>query len=131
VAIAYTLRRRDGQPLGTFEQVRATVSRLFPGVEFFWTTSGVEKVRLATERGVELPEHIRQWMETIPSLLEGACEGDDYYVEFGLGHEEPVAALYVEPRGESEELQRRLAALGQEYGGELVFAGSEPGAASA
>jgi hypothetical protein len=126
LATEYTLRRADGQPLGTFAQVQAVLCRLFPGIDFGWTTSGPEKVRLAAERGVELPEAIRRWMETLPSLLEGVVEGDDFRVEFGLGDREPVPCLFVEPRGLSPELDRLLTALEAEYGGELVVSGSDP-----
>jgi hypothetical protein len=126
LAISYTLRRADRQPLGSFAAVQDRIRRLCPGVEFGWTTSGPEKVRLAAENGVILPDAIRLWMETLPALLEGAVEGDDYLIEFGLGHEEPVASLYVEPHGDGPELDRLLAALEDEFGGELVFAGSDP-----
>jgi len=127
MATEFSLRRGDGAPLGTFEQVQALLRRLFPGVEFFWTTSGPEKLRLAAERGVELPEHIRRWIETLPSLLEGFVEGDDFSVAFGLGHEEPVRFLCVEPHGVSPELDRLLSALESEVGGELMVWGSDPG----
>jgi hypothetical protein len=123
------LRRADGRPLGTFEQVQATLSRLCPGVDFGWTTSGPEKVRLADERGVQLPEAIRQWMETLPALLEGIYEGDGFLVEFGLGCQEPVESLHVAPHGDVPELERLLAALESEFGAELVLPGLEPGPA--
>src|SRR5438270_13811735 len=110
MATEFTLRRADGQPFGSFEQAQALIRRHFPAIEFFWTTSGPEKVRQAEANGVELPPHIRQWMETLPSLLEGVAEGDGYLVSFGLGNEEAVPCLYVEPHGEAPELERGLAA---------------------
>jgi len=126
VATEYSLRRSDRQPLGTFTEVEARLSRLFPGVEFFWTTSGVEKLRHADENGVELPDPIRAWMATLPSLREGIYEGDEFLVEFGLGFEEPVACLSVVPRGVSPQLFRLLDALEVEFGGLMVVSGSEP-----
>jgi hypothetical protein len=125
MATEYTLRRADGQPFGSFEQVQALIRRLFPSVEFFWTSSGPEKVHQAEERGVELPPHIRQWMETLPSLLEGVAEGDGFHVSFGLGTEEPVSCLYVEPRGLAPELEHGLAALEAEAGAEFKVSGEE------
>jgi hypothetical protein len=126
LATEYTLRRGDGKPLGTFEDVQAALRRLFPGVRFWWTTSGPEKIRQAEERGVELPPMIRQTIEKLPSMLDGICEGDGFTVEFGLGPSEPVSCLCVQPRGASPELLQRLGALEAEFGGTLVVAGSEP-----
>jgi hypothetical protein len=125
MATEYTLRRADGQSFGSFEQVQALIRRLFPSVEFFWTTSGVEKIRQAEQRGIELPLHIRQWMETLPSLLEGVAEGEEFHVTFGLGYEEPVSCLYVTPRGLAPELDRGLAALEAEAGAEFKVSGTE------
>jgi hypothetical protein len=129
MATEYMLRRADGQPFGSFEQVQALIRRLFPTVEFFWTTSGPEKIRQAEERGIKLPPHIRQWMETLPSLLEGIVEGDEFQVTFGLGYEEPVSCLYVTPRGLAPELDRGLAALEAEAGAEFEVSGTEFGEA--
>jgi hypothetical protein len=125
MATEYTLRRADGRPFGSFEEVKSLISRLFPAVEFFWTTSGPEKIRLAEERGVKLPSHIRQWMETLPSLLEGVAEGDGFHVTFGLGYEEPVRCLYCTPRGDAPELECGLAALVAEAGAEFKVSGEE------
>ena len=125
MATEYTLQRADGRPFGSFEQVQTLIRRLFPSVEFFRTTSGPEKVRQAEERGVVLPPHIRQWMEALPSLLEGVAEGDGFHVRFGLGTEEPVSCLYVEPRGLAPELERGLAALEAEAGAEFKVSGTE------
>jgi hypothetical protein len=125
MATEYTLRRKDGRPFGSFEQVQALIRRLFPSVEFFWTTSGLEKIRQAEERGVELPPHIRRWMETLPSLLEGIAEGVEFHVTFGLGQEEPVSCLYVTPCGLAPELERGLAALEAESGAEFKVSGAE------
>jgi hypothetical protein len=125
MATEYTLRRADGRPFGSFEQVQALIRRQFPSVEFFWTASGPEKVRLAEERGVELPPHIRRWMETLPSLLEGVAEGDGFHVTFGLGAEEPVPCLYATPRGLAPELDRGLSALEAAAGAVFKVSGSE------
>jgi hypothetical protein len=126
LATEYTLRRPDGQPLGSFAEVQALLRRLAPGVEFGWTTGGTEKVRQAAENGVELPDDIRRWMESLPALLEGAVETEEYLVTIGLGHEEPVPFLVCEPHGEGAELERLLAALEAEVGGELMVFGTDP-----
>jgi hypothetical protein len=71
-------------------------------------------------------------MMTLPALLEGVAEGPEFHVTFGLGNEEPVACLYVTPRGLSPELERGLAALeaeaGPEFGVPVTGPGAEAGA---
>lgn len=128
MATEFTLRRKDRQPLGTFEEVQTTLRRIFPGVQFWWTTSGPEKVQQAEQNGGPLPPHIKEWMLTLPSMLDGVCEGDDWLVEFGLGPTEPVPELYVQPRGIAPEMNQRLDALEADYGNTLVVSGSEPDA---
>jgi hypothetical protein len=125
MATEYALRRGDGQPFGSFEQVQARIRGLFPTVEFFWTTSGPEKIVLAAERGITFPPEIMAYLPDLPSLLEGVAEGDGFHVTFGLGHQEPVPCLYVTPRGEAPELERGLAALEADAGAEFKVSGEE------
>ena len=93
MATEFTLRRSDGGDFGSFEQAKRLIQRHFPTAQFAWTTSGLEKIRLAEERGVTLPANIRQMMESLPSLLEGVAAGDEFHVWFGLGYQEPVECL--------------------------------------
>lgn len=125
MATEYTLKRADDGPLGSFTELQALIRDAFPMVQFAWTTGGQEKLRLAKERGIELPPFIRQSLETLPSLLEGVVYGKDFHVTFGLGHEEPVACLYVTPLGESAESERGLDALKAAVGAEFKVSGEE------
>lgn len=125
MATEYTLRRADGQPFGSFEQVQARIRRLFPSVEFAWTTSGPEKIALAAERGITFPPALLAVLPDLPSLLEGVAAGDGFHLTFGLGHQEPVPCLYVTPRGTSPELDRGLAALEADAGAEFKVSGEE------
>ena len=125
MAAEYTLRRADGLPFGSFEQVQSRIRYLFPTVEFFWTTSGPEKIALAAERGITFPPELMAVLPDLPSLLEGVAEGDGFHVTFGLGHQEPVPCLYVTPRGDSAELDRGLAALEADAGAEFKVSGEE------
>ena len=126
MATEFSLRPRDGRDLGSFANVQALLQRVFPRIDFGWTTSGPEKVRQAEANGVKLPEAIRRWMEALPAVLEGFVEGDDYLISFGLGYEEPVRFLTVEPRGVGDELQRNLEALEAAVGGALLVYGTDP-----
>jgi len=125
MATEYTLRRADGQPFGSLEQVQARIRQLFPSVEFRWTTSGPEKIALAAERGITFPPQIMAYLPGLPSLLEGVAEGDEYHVTFGLGHDEPVPCMYVTPRGDGPELERGLAALEADAGAPFKVSGEE------
>lgn len=125
MATEYTLRRADGQPFGSFEEVQALIRVHFPTVEFFATTSGPEMIRQAEANGVELPPHIRAWMATLPSLMEGVAEGPEFHVTFGLGQAEPVPCLYVTPRGVAPELERGLAALEAAAGAKFQVSGTD------
>ena len=123
MATEFTLRRGDGRPLGTFAEVQAVLGRLFPGVEFWWTTTGPEKIRQAAEHGGEMLPMIREAVENLPSMLDGICFGDGFIVESSLGPTEPVTELYVQPRGHAAELDHRPTALEAEYQGRLVVSG--------
>jgi len=125
MATEYTLRRADGKPFGTFKQVRALVRQLFPDVQFTWTTSGPEKLKLAKQRGIKFPPELKKVLKTLPSLLEGVVEGEGYHLTIGLGHQEPVPCLYVTPRGDSPELDSGLTALESKAGAEFKVAGDE------
>ena len=122
MATEYTLKRADGQPFGTFAEVEARIRKLFPAVEFWWTRSGAEKIRIARERGVEMPAELRALVEKLPPLREGVAESPDYHVTFGLGATEPVTCLCIVPRGMSEEMGQGLAALEADAGAELKVA---------
>ena len=123
MATEFTLRRADGQPFGSFEQVQARIRALFPSVEFFWRTSGQEKIALAAERGIVFPAALMAVLPDLPSLLEGVAEGDGFRVDFGLGHQEPVDCLYITPRGAAAELDRGLSALEADAGAEVKVSG--------
>ncbi len=125
MATEYTLRRADGQPFGSFEQVQSRIRELFPTVQFYWTTSGPETIALAAERGITFPPEILAYLPDLPSLLEGVAEGDEYHVTFGLGHQEPVSCLYVTPLGDAPELERGLAALEADAGAAFKVSGEE------
>lgn len=125
MATEFTLRREDGQPFGSFEQVQTRIRQLFPSVAFHWTTSGPEKIALAAERGITFPPALMAVLPDLPSLLEGVAEGDGFHVTFGLGHQEPVMCLYVTPLGTAPELERGLAALEADAGAEFKVSGDE------
>ena len=123
MATELALECHDKTPLGSLADVQDIIRDIFPEVKFGWTTSGPEKLRIAAERGITLPPQLAKILETLPSLLEGRHEAEEYFVEFGLGHEDPVLCLYVTPRGDGAELTNRLSALEERFQGTLVVSG--------
>jgi hypothetical protein len=111
-----SLCRADGQPLGSFDQVQATISFVFPGSSFAWTPDGPTRLRRCEESGHPLTADLRERLASMTSELEGVAEGRGYRVTFGLGSQEPVQSLRVTPLGNIAELQSGLAALQSEVG---------------
>ena len=58
------LGRADKAPIGSFDEVQSMIRDVFPTVQFGWTQSGQDKLRLAAEHGIELPQSIRESLET-------------------------------------------------------------------
>ena len=125
MATEFALERSDKGVIGSFAEVQAMIRKVFPEVVFAWTTSGIEKLRIAEERGIVLPEAIRRSCETLPSLLEGQADLSGASVRFGLGYEEPVRCIYVQPSGDSSGLDAKLVALETAVGGKYVLSGKE------
>ena len=127
MATEFALERSDCAAIGSFEEVKALLCEVVPTVKFGWALSGPEKLKIATERGIEFPDVLRKAMETFPSLLEGRAEQKDWMLELGLGHSEQVLCLYLTPRGADEkgELQQILTALEARIGGTIVVSGEE------
>jgi hypothetical protein len=119
------LQRADNKPIGPLEAVRSTIRELFPTVQFVWTPSGQELLRLVeAELGEELSGGLREFVETDPSRLEGRYKSSDFFVEFRLGHEDPVKYLGVTLRGECAQLDESLCALEARFGGRFVIWGT-------
>lgn len=55
MATEYVLSFRDLRPLGSAEQLQALIRRIFPNVRFGWTTSGLEKLQIATALSEKSP----------------------------------------------------------------------------
>jgi hypothetical protein len=111
LATEFVISFRDKRPLGSVETIQALIRAHFPTVRFHWTTSGLEKLRIAKERGIEFPPALREGLKSLPSLLEGIAEGPRWRVDFGLNHLDPVRELVIEPRGEGEAKDEGIRAI--------------------
>jgi hypothetical protein len=127
LATEYVISFRDNRPLGSVEVIQTLIRTHFPSVKFYWTTSGLEKLRIAKERGIEFPPVLRQGLETLPSLLEGVAEGSGWRIDFGLGHLDPVTELIIEPRGdEYETIEPRVREMEKVLGSKFRVHGERP-----
>lgn len=114
MATELVLGFRDNRPLGTVEEVQTLLRSHFPMIKFRQTKSGLEQLRIAQERGIELPEGLTQGLDLLPPLLEGAAQGSGWHIFFGLGHTDPVTELVIEPRllgGDAQEMERGVGAI--------------------
>ncbi|MEM6855015.1 MAG: hypothetical protein AAF593_11465 [Planctomycetota bacterium] len=125
MATEFALERTDNKEIGSIVDVQAIICSIFPDTKFAWTTSGSEKLRLAAERGVELPSAIRKSLEKLPALLEGQAKFGEAVVQFGLGHQEPIYCVYVSHRGDAPKIKEKLSALEHAVGGKFVISGEE------
>ena len=125
MATEYVISFRDNRVLGSLSEIQSLIREHFPSVQFHWTTSGAEKLRLAKERGVELPQEIRDVLNNLPSLLEGVAEGLGWDIMFGLQHMDPLRELIIEPRGDDAAMDAGIRAIEQVLGTSFRVYGEE------
>ncbi len=107
-----TIKRGDGLPLGTPQQVCDQIARAFPGVQFYREPSGSEKLA-SLPAGVELPDVIRKHWDESPAQLQGDFNGPKYSLRFYLGVEgaDMLPTVAIEARGGSRPAMPMMEAL--------------------
>jgi len=95
------IRSLDGSAsLGSVAQVQAKLRGVFPKIELFRDASGAEKLAAMEERGIKVPETIREHWLGLKGAFQGVINGEDFTIEFHLGQDETtVAAVGIEVRG--------------------------------
>ncbi len=111
MASEFVLNFLDGRSLGSVEQIQTMLQRFFPNIKFHRTTCGLEKLRIAKECGIVFPPAMQEILPSLPSLLEGVAEGEDWRVDFGLGSSDPVKELIMTPRGSHTDLDKSLSEI--------------------
>jgi hypothetical protein len=106
------IKRLDGLPLGTPQEVSDLIAEAFPGVEFYREPSGQEKLAVLP-LGLEVPEVIRTHFAEAPSSLQADFDAEDYSLRFYLGDEatHTLTTVDVEARGGSRSGMRMLETL--------------------
>jgi hypothetical protein len=106
-----TIRNTDGGVLGDTEEVRAALDRLFPGIAWEWSSSGVDRLAGADAAGLELPQAVRRVVESQPSVLCGEVETDGVIGTFNLGPGGPVPTVWATVAGDRPAVEGALARL--------------------
>jgi hypothetical protein len=108
-----TIRRGDGLPLGRLDQVMSGISKAFPKVQFYQEPSGMEKLAVLKEQGVEFPDVLRRHYEETPATHLGDYEGDGFSIRFFLGSGGEAATVDAEVRGDTERVYPLLCNLAE------------------
>jgi len=106
-----TIKRLDGKPLGTLQEVQRVMQQVFPQIELGTLPSGLEQLRVFEERKIELPEVLRKNFEKMPAIFAGDYQNEDFSAEFRFGSMEIVQHIDVVLRGTtvaSEEYLQKL-----------------------
>lgn len=111
-----TIKRPDGKPLGTVEDVQSALAAAFPGIVLGLLPSGAEMIQAAAERGVVFPDIIHQHFESLPAKHGGDYEGPSFSAEFVLGSSEVVQLVVVVLYGNTVASEPMFAMLEDLYG---------------
>jgi hypothetical protein len=111
-----TIKRLDGEPLGELVEVKDALAIAFPGIVFGLLPSGVDKIRLAAERGIAFPESLREQLERIPARNGGDYEGPDFSAQFSLGTSKIVQQIDVILYGNTVASGPMFAVLEERFG---------------
>lgn len=111
-----TIKRLDGKPLGTLEEVQRVLQHVFPQIELGTLPSGLDQLRVFEEKGIDLPDVLRKNFESMPAIFAGDYQNEDFSAEFRLGSTEIVQQIDVVLRGTTVASEKYLSKLESEYG---------------
>jgi hypothetical protein len=111
-----TIKRGDGSPLGPVAKIQQALAEVFPGIVLGRLPSGAEKIRIAAERGIVIPDIIRQSLESTPARYGGDYQGPDFSAQFNLGAAEIVQQIDVVLYGRTVASEPMFALLERRYG---------------
>ncbi len=90
-----TIKRPDGEPLGTVAAVRQALASAFPGIKFGRKPSGAEKLRIAATQGITFPDILREHFESSPAQEGAEYQGPEFSAQFHFGPDEVVQQVDV------------------------------------
>jgi hypothetical protein len=97
------IKRRDGRPIGTLDELREKMPRLLPGLALYRYPSGTERL---AQYQIDFPDVLRDALTQIPASIQSDYELDDLFLRFFLGPEasQTVDYITVEVRGDGNPL---------------------------
>jgi hypothetical protein len=111
-----TIKRTDGQTLGSVESVQHALTVAFPGIVLGRLPSGADKIRAAAEQGIEFPDILRRHLEASPARHGGDYEGPDFSAQFSLGSADVVKHVDVVLYGTTTASEPMFQLLEEQYG---------------
>jgi hypothetical protein len=111
-----TIKRPDGQSLGSFAEVQSVLADIFPGVDLQRSLSGLEKLHTAEAHGITFPPVVREHMASAPATYEGDYTGADFSIEFYADVADIIPELGVELRGTTTHSEPLFTLLKERYG---------------
>lgn len=95
-----TIRRSDGSALGTLESVQQAIVTAVPGMHFYREASGPEKIAIAREKGVTIPDVIVRHFENMPAKVGAVFQGEHFTVSLYGFDAQPLVAFHADVRGD-------------------------------
>lgn len=111
-----SLVREDGAPLGASDDVRAAITRAFPGTEWELTPGGEDLLREMLQFGGAVTDDMRAHILQTPPHWHGSFETSHLNVDFNLGPTTPTSWVNVTARGDQAAARQRLHALAAAQG---------------
>jgi hypothetical protein len=111
-----TIKRANGQPLGTFPEVKRALSSAFPGLVLERSLSGLEKVQLSEAQGINYPKFLRENMAASPAKYEGIYEAADFSIQLYASDAEIVHQISIVLHGTVTNAEPLFALLEKQTG---------------
>ena len=111
-----TIKRPDGQSIGTFAQVQGVLADIFSGVVLQRSLSGLEKLQTAEAQGITFPTILRKHMASTPAKYEGDYAGADFSIEFYADAADILPKLAVSLRGTTTHAEPLFTLLKERHG---------------
>jgi hypothetical protein len=110
-----TIKRADGQPLGSIGEVQQALADVFPGITFGMLPSGQQALEVLSKIGA-VPDVIARHAKSRPAKYGAGYEGQSFSAEFDLGPDGIVRSINLVLRGATNIATPKLWLLEQRHG---------------
>jgi hypothetical protein len=111
-----TIKRPDGNPLGSLTTVQEALAAAFPGIVVGPLPSGAEQIRAADAQGIVFPDVIRQHLASTPAKQGAEYIGPEFSAQFNLGTGDIVQQVDVVLYGATATSEPMFALLERDFG---------------